>query len=51
MAHRKKRPCIPLPGMMLHQDGSTHEWVSGCQWDVIVTLDDATTEVYSGLLR
>jgi hypothetical protein len=33
--------------MMLHQDGSTHEWVPGCQWDLIVTLDDATTEIYS----
>ena len=33
--------------MMLHQDGSTHEWVPGCQWDVIVTLDDATSEIYS----
>jgi transposase len=46
-AHRKKRPRKPLPGMMLHQDGSTHEWVPGCQWDLIVTLDDATTELYS----
>jgi hypothetical protein len=33
--------------MMLHQDGSTHEWVPDCQWDLIVTLDDATTELYS----
>ena len=46
-AHRKKRPRTPLPGMMRHQDGSTHEWVPGCQWDLIVTLDDATTEIYS----
>ena len=46
-AHRKKRPRKPLPGMMLHQDGSTHEWVPGCQWDLIVTLDDATSEIYS----
>ena len=46
-AHRKKRPRKPLPGMMPHQDGSTHEWVPGCQWDLIVTLDDATTEIYS----
>ncbi len=46
-AHRKKRPRKPLPGMMLHQDGSTHEWVSGCQWDLIVTMDDATSELYS----
>ena len=46
-AHRKKRPRKPWPGMMLHQDGSTHAWVPGCQWDLIVTLDDATTEIYS----
>ena len=46
-AHRKKRPRKPLPGMMLHQDGSMHEWVHGYQWDLIVTLDDATSEIYS----
>jgi transposase len=46
-AHRKKWPRNPLPGMRLHQDGSTHEWVPGCQWDLIVTLDDATSELYS----
>ncbi|MGH8563212.1 MAG: hypothetical protein ACREXW_03675 [Gammaproteobacteria bacterium] len=33
--------------MMLHQDGSTHQWVSGRQWDLIVTMDDATNEHYS----
>ena len=46
-AHRKKRLHKPLPGMMLHQDGSTHEWIPDCQWDLVVTLDDATTEIYS----
>jgi transposase len=46
-AHRKKRPRKPLPGMMLHQDGSPHEWVPGSQGDLIVTLDDATSEIYS----
>jgi hypothetical protein len=46
-AHRKKRPRKPLPGMMLHQDGSTHAWVPGCQWDLIATMDDATSEIYS----
>lgn len=46
-AHRKKRPRKPLPGMMLHQDGSRHEWVPGCQWDLIVTMDDATSALYS----
>jgi transposase len=46
-AHRKRRECSPLPGMLLHQDGSTHEWVPGQQWDLIVTMDDATNEHYS----
>ena len=46
-APRKKRPRTPVPGMMRHQDGSTHEWVPGCQWDLIVTLDDATSELYA----
>ena len=42
--HRKQRLRAPLPGMMLHQDGSTHEWVPGHKWDLIVTMDDATNE-------
>jgi transposase len=46
-AHRKRRERSPLPGMLLHQDGSTHEWVPGKQWDLIVTMDDATNEHYS----
>ncbi len=33
--------------MMLHQDGSNHEWVPGKKWDLIVTMDDATSEHYS----
>jgi hypothetical protein len=33
--------------MMIHQDGSTHEWVIGCKWDLIATMDDATNEQYS----
>jgi len=33
--------------MMIHQDGSTHEWVAGHRWDLIVTMDDATSEHYS----
>jgi len=46
-AHRKRRERSPLPGMLVHQDGSTHEWVPGQQWDLIVTMDDATNEHYS----
>jgi len=42
--HRIKRERAPLPGMMLHQDGSTHRWVATAVWDLIVTMDDATGE-------
>lgn len=46
-AHRKKRERAPMEGMMLHQDGSDHEWIPGERWDLIVTMDDATSEHYS----
>jgi hypothetical protein len=50
-AHRKKRVRRPLPGMMLFQDGSTHEWLCGqAPIDLIVTLDDATSAIYSAFL-
>jgi transposase len=50
-AHRRKRPRRPLPGMMLHQDGSRHEWLAGHEpMDLIVTMDDATNEIYSAFL-
>ena len=50
-AHRRKRPRRPLPGMMLHQDGSRHEWLLGQPaLDLIVTLDDATGAIYSAFL-
>ncbi len=45
--HRKQRPRAPYIGMMLHQDGSKHEWVPGKLWDLIVTMDDASSEHYS----
>jgi hypothetical protein len=32
---------------MIHQDGSRHEWAAGQMWDLIVTMDDATSEHYS----
>ena len=48
-AHRKKRPRQPLPRMRLHHDGSTHEGVPACQGDLIVTLDEATTEISSAV--
>ena len=46
-AHRKRRERSALPGMMIHQDGSTHAWVVGQMWDLINTMDDATSEHYS----
>jgi hypothetical protein len=46
-AHRKRRERSPLPGMMIHQDGSSHEWIAGQRWDLIDTMDDATSEHYS----
>ena len=50
-AHRRKRERRPLPGMMLHQDGSRHEWLEGePALDLIVTLDDATGAIYSAFL-
>ena len=49
-AHRRKRERKPLIGMMLHQDGSRHEWLAEQEHDLIVTLDDATGEIYSAFL-
>ncbi len=50
-AHRRRRPRKPLPGMMLHQDASRHVWLVGRPaLDLVVTLDDATNDIYSGLL-
>ena len=45
--HRKRRPRKALPGMMLHIDGSHHRWFQDGRWfDLIVILDDATSEIY-----
>jgi len=44
---RKRRTRAAWPGMMLHQDASTHDWVPGVKWDWVVTMDDATNEHYS----
>lgn len=51
-AHRKRRPRRPVPGMMLHQDASRHLWLPGLgrQVDLVVTMDDATSEVTSAFL-
>jgi transposase len=50
-AHRRKRPRKPCIGMMLHQDGSRFAWLDGQpELDLIVTMDDATGEIYSAFL-
>ena len=46
-AHRKRRERRPLSGMLLHIDGSRHQWFQDERWyDLIVILDDATSEIY-----
>lgn len=50
-AHRRKRPRKPCEGMLLHQDGSPFAWLSGQpDLDLIVTMDDATSTLYSAFL-
>ena len=45
--HRRRRPRRPLPGMMLHIDGSRHAWFQDERKHVLlVILDDATSEIY-----
>jgi transposase len=46
-AHRLRRVRRPLPGMLLHLDGSTHAWFGDPRrYDLLVLLDDATSEIY-----
>jgi transposase len=45
--HRRRRPRRPLPGMLLHIDGSKHRWLNDDRWyDLLVILDDATSRIY-----
>src|SRR5262249_41091465 len=49
--HRKRRPRRPIPGMLLHIDGSHHQWFQDDRWlDLLVILDDATSQIYYGQL-
>lgn len=49
--HRRKRDRKPLKGMLLHIDGSHHQWFGDESWhDLIVILDDATGEIYYAAL-
>ena len=45
--HRQRRERRPLPGMLLHIDGSEHRWFQDERWyDLLVILDDASSEIY-----
>jgi transposase len=44
--HRRRRLRRPMPGMLLHIDGSKHRWLNDRWHDLIVILDDATSEIY-----
>ena len=45
--HRRRRERKPVAGMMLHIDGSKHQWFGDERWyDLIVLLEDATSEIY-----
>jgi transposase len=45
--HRRRRPRRPMTGMLLHIDGSKHQWFTDDRWyDLIVIMDDATSEIY-----
>ena len=48
--HRLMRERKPAAGMMLHQDASTHRWTEGKKMDLVVTMDDATSEIYNAFL-
>jgi len=45
--HRKRRPRKPLTGMMLHMDGSPHDWLgNGIEYDIVTIIDDANNRMY-----
>ncbi len=45
--HRHRRPRKEMRGIMLHIDGSKHRWLAQEHaYDLIVILDDATSEIY-----
>jgi transposase len=45
--HRRRRARRPMAGMLLHIDGSKHRWFQDDRYyDLIVILDDATSEIY-----
>jgi transposase len=49
--HRQRRERRSMTGMMLHQDASTHRWISALDYnvDLVITMDDADSKITSGL--
>jgi transposase len=48
--HHKRRERRPLPGMLMHIDGSTHAWLGSehGKFDLVTLMDDATSTIYYG---
>jgi hypothetical protein len=47
--HRRKRERRPMIGMMVHMDGSTHQWIEGLPMqDLVIMLDDADGKILYG---
>ena len=47
--YRRQRERRPMVGMMLHLDGSTHQWIEGLPAkDLIIMLDDADGRILHG---
>ena len=44
--HRRRRERRPLPGMLLHIDGSRHRWFQDERWYDLIVILDATSEIY-----
>lgn len=49
--HRKRRDRSGWEGMMIHQDASQHEWVTGQIWDLAVTMMPRVSTTASFLSR
>jgi transposase len=47
--YRRKRERRAMRGMLVHLDGSTHQWIEGLpMWDLMVALDDADGRILHG---
>ncbi len=48
--HRRRRPRRPLPGMLLHIDGSKHRWFQDDRYYDLIVIHDATSQIYDAQL-